>query len=184
MMLRFDFVDALRRLGLSPKQAATLLSVDPKTTLRWQQRGADIPGPVEQALRAWLRMEEMGMAWRPDAALIGISEKEVAKQIRLLREHAVDLDEVLKRVAARGGPAAPWKVDLDGKRASLGDDIDVYFYALPNGGFSPSSYSRSDKPSDPQRDQPLLEDAYACIAEAIAKAGKDWFDKKPERRAN
>jgi len=183
MMLRFDFVDTIRRLGLSPRQAASLLGVDPKTTLRWQQRDAEIPGPVQQALRAWLRMEEIGMPWRPDAALIGMSEQEVAEQIRLLREQAVDLDGVLKRVAARGGPAAPWKVDLDGKRASLGDDIEVVFYALPNGTFSPSSYRRSDKPADPRRDQPLLEDAYACIAQAIAKAGKDWFDKKLEGRA-
>ncbi len=103
-----------------------------------------------------------------------MSEDEMAEQIRLMREHSVALDDVLERVRARGGPAAPWKVDLDRRSAELGQSFVVYFDALPDGGFSPKSYSRSDREPDRCRDATLFDDAIACIAEAISKAGPKW----------
>lgn len=176
---RFEFIEALRKLGLSPKQAAALLGVDLKTVLRWQERKSELPGPAEQALRAWLRLHDLGLPWRPDAALVGLSTEEMAKQIALYREANLQLAEVLDRVQARGGPAAPWKVDLRKCSATLGDTFIIYFYPLPNGGFSPSSYCRDDREPNLERDWPLLEDAIACIAEAVAKAGPKWIGAQP-----
>src|SRR5712692_3360169 len=98
MMGRFEFVEALRKLRLSPKEAARLLSVDPKTTARWLDRTVEVPGPAEQALRAWMRLEEMRLPWRPWECLIGMSDKEMAEQIRSLREHNLELDAILRRV--------------------------------------------------------------------------------------
>lgn len=168
-MDRFEFIDALRRLRISPKEAAKLLSVDPKTTTRWVERKIKVPGPAEQALRAWIRLEELGLPWRPQQCLIGMSEEEAAEQIRLVREHNIGLDELLQRVKARGGSAAPWNVDLEKHVAELDDTMILYFYRLPDGGFSPSSYRRTDREPDHERDWPLIEDAIACIAEAIGK---------------
>lgn len=173
-MDRNEFLLALRKLHLSPREAALLLSVDPKTVSRWTERGAKVPGPAEQALRAWVRLSDAGLPWRPRECLIGLSEEEAAEQIRLLREHNLGLDDMLRRVKARGGPAAPWTVDLDKHTAELGESMRLYFYALPDGGFSPSSYSRLDRDPNYERDRPLIEDAVASIAEAISDAGPRW----------
>ncbi len=175
-MTRLEFSDALERLRLSTKEAAALLSVDPKTALRWQQGVTDIPGPVEQALRAWLRLDAMGLPWHPGAALLGLSEEEAAKQIRRHREENLKLVEIIDRVRANGGPAAPWKVDLKKRSASLGGVIEIGFYALKSGGFSPQAYHRLDRNSDIERDRQILEDGYVAIADAIAKAGPGWAD--------
>jgi hypothetical protein len=134
-----------------------------------------VSGPANQALRAWLRLEELGIPWRPNEALIGLSDADIAAQIIALRDHNIGLDAVLQRVTARGGPAAPWKVDLRARSASLGDSFEVHFYALSDGGFSPSTYRRTDRPADYGRDKLLIEDAVACIAEAIRKAGPHWL---------
>jgi hypothetical protein len=47
----------------------------------------------------------------------------------------------------------------------------VTFYRLANGGFAPQSFARTDIPVDLNRDRSLLEDAYACIARALANDG-------------
>jgi hypothetical protein len=47
--------------------------------------------------------------------------------------------------------------------------------------FDPSSYRRTDKEPDYERDLPLVEDAIVCIADAVAKAGKEWVNRR--RRA-
>ena len=67
-----------------------------------------------------------------------------------------------------------WKVDLKRCYAKLGGDIFVHFYPLPNGGFSVGGYNRTDNKLDRKRDWPLIEDAIASIAEAVAKAGPNW----------
>ena len=105
---------------------------------------------------------------------IGESDLEkFAEQIALYRQHAINLASLIQKVQTRGGPAAPWRVDLKKRQATLGP-VRVSFYPLGNGGFSPASYSRSDNFPDLERDWTLLEDAFACISNAIAKAGPDW----------
>jgi len=99
---------------------------------------------------------------------------EIAQQIALLRQHNIGLSEVLKKVEARGRPKRMASVDLKEKLATL-NEIEVSFYALPNGSFSPANYRRLDGPPDAERDQPVLEDIYFSIADAISKAGKSWF---------
>ena len=174
MMTTANFRDFLDQLGLSQSEAARLLSVSPRTIRRWADVPSEMPGPAEQALRAWLRLHRLGLAWRPDGVAIGeINPEEIAEQVALYRQHAINLDVLIQKVEARGGPAAPWKVDLNKRQAILGP-VRMSFYPLANGGFSPASYSRSDDHHDLERDWPLLEDAFACIADAIAKVGPDW----------
>jgi transcriptional regulator with XRE-family HTH domain len=169
MMTRTEFIKALNELGLTQLEAARLLSVDARTVRRWADDTSQMPGPAVQALKAWLRLHRLGLAWRPDGLPIGEDEpEELAKQIALYRQHAIDLAALLKRVEGRGGPAAPWNVDLDAHEATLGS-MTVGFYTLANGGFSPSTYSRSDRDPDMELDAALIEDAYACIAEALRK---------------
>jgi hypothetical protein len=169
MMSKAELLRHLNQLDLTQAEAARLLSVNVRTVRRWVETPAEMPGPAEQALRAWLRLHRLGLAWRPDGLPLGEDEAdEMAKQIALYRQHAINLDAVLQRVEARGGPAAPWRVDLTTHNATLGP-IEVGFYPLPNGGFSPSTYRRADADPDLDRDAHLLEDAYACIAQALAR---------------
>lgn len=168
----------LDRLGLSQADAAKLLSVSPRTVRRWSEEPAEIPGPAEQALRAWMRLDRLGLPWRPDCVAIGENDPEkIAEQIARYRQHAINLDALLLKVEARGGPAAPWHVDLTKRQATLGP-IWVSFYPLVNGAFSPAFYRRGDVHPDLARDWTLLEDAFACIANAIKKAGPDWATSK------
>lgn len=177
-MASFDLVGCLQKLRLSPKEAARLLSIDLKTVNRWLAGKVAVTGPARRALEAWMRLEERRIPWRPDELPLAIMDpEEVNTQIRLMREDTIMLDEILQTVHQRGGPAAPWRVDLKRCEAELADTMFVHFYPLPNGGFTPSSYRRVDKEPDPERDGPLIQDAIACIAEAIAverKAGRNW----------
>lgn len=169
-MTRTELLQCLDALRLKAKEAAVFLSVDPKTVARWLKDEVEIPGPAEQALRAWARLDRLGLPWRPADHMIGLTDEELAEQIRLLREHNLQLDKVLRRVTERGGPAAPWRVDLKRCVAELGETMEVGFYSLPNGGFSPSTYRRKDRETDFQRDRALIEDAIAAIADAVAAA--------------
>ena len=168
MMSALDFGDRLMRLRLSEAEAARLLSVTPRSVRRWCDGSTEVPGPVEQAIRAWLRLDELGLVWRPD----GIAIWEV-DQTELFREHAIELKALIDKVEKRGGPSAPWEVDLADRRAKLGP-IEVSFHVLANEGFSPSCYTRKDGRPDLQRDWGLLEDAFYCIAMTVRKAGKGW----------
>lgn len=163
----------LDRLALSEAEAAVLLSVNRRSVRRWSDGSVDVPGPVEQALRAWLRLDELSLAWKPDG--IPIWEERWKDQIRLFRDHSQELKAVIDKVEKRGGPAAPWQVDLGGRTATLGP-IELSFHVLANESFSPSMYRRRDGRHDLKRDWPLLEDAFYCVAMAIGKAGKGWSE--------
>lgn len=174
-MTSVELSECLAALRLTPKEAASLLSVDPKTVARWLNGETTIPGPAKRALEACMRFEKLGLSWRPAEEMIGLTDGQLAQQIRLLREHNLGLDDVLRRVRERGGPVAPWRVDLEKRVAQLGDEIEVDFYAMPNGGFSPSTYRRKDRETDFERDRSLVEDAVAAIADAVAAAGPGWI---------
>jgi hypothetical protein len=166
-MTAIETRDCLTQLGLNQIEAALLLEVDPRTVRRWVDgTGTDIPGPAEQALRAWLELQRRGLPWRPG--------DDDAEQIAPHRAHAIELYELLLRVDKRGGPSNAWVVDLEKGRAMLGP-MNVSFYKLTNGGFSPSFYRRSDGNPDVNRDWPLIEDAFACIAKAFAEQRRIKF---------
>jgi hypothetical protein len=166
IMTRQEFDHHLHVLGLTQAEAAHLLSTGARTVRRWAEDPSKMPGAAEQALRAWVRLHQRGLAWRPDGTVLASGDEEA---IARHRQHAIDLDALLERVRARGGPAAPWRVDLERCFATLGP-IKVHFYRLRNGGFAPQTYSRADAAPDPQRDWQLIEDAFACIAEALARS--------------
>jgi len=159
---------ALARLGLDPKdekdEVARLLGVNPRTFRRWIDGSQEIPGPAEQAINAWVKLNELGLNWRPDG--IALAEPD-GQSIAAHRNYAIELADILERVTNRGGPASPWIVDMEKRRATLGP-LKLSFYPLKNGGFSPAFYSRSDCEPNLERDKHLIEDAIACIAKAYA----------------
>jgi hypothetical protein len=128
--------------------------------------GEEVPGPAEQALRAWIRLHERNLPWRPDSASIAEDDQD---QIARHRMHAINLTDILDRVEARGGPRLPWTVDRQRSRATLGA-MEVSYYTLLNGGFSLANYTRKDGDPDVQRDWEFIEDAMFCIAKALESA--------------
>jgi hypothetical protein len=159
MMKPIELEQSVLRLDLSQTEAAQLLGVAPRTFRRWLE-GEDVPGPAEQAIRAWLRLHDRRLPWRPGSVAI---EQDDQDQIARHRQHAIVLSDIIARVEARGGPRTPWVVDRKRSRATLGP-IQVSFYALTNGSFSLASYTRKDGYPDVERDRELIEDAAYCIA--------------------
>ena len=157
----------LAALRLSQTAAASLLGVSPRSVRRWLE-GEEIPGPAEAALRAWRQLEMRGLAWRPDSVTLFEEDQE---RIAVYRQEAMNLEALLERVDARGGPRLPWKVDLSAGQATM-EWASLSFYKLQNGGFSPSVYRRSDQSSTPdiKDDRELIEDALYCIAIAFQKS--------------
>jgi hypothetical protein len=161
-----EFNDTLGELGLSQVDTARLLAVDARTVRRWVASAEEITGPAEQALRAWRRLNHLGLPWSPDSTDLVETDPE---QIAAHRIHAIDLTNLLLKVHQRGGPSGAWTVDLERSKATLGPYA-VSFYRTMTGSFSPQSYKRTDDtPADLQRDWPYIEDAFACIAAAISK---------------
>jgi hypothetical protein len=159
----------LMRLELSASEAAQLLSVTPRTVRRWLE-GEDVPGPAEQAIRAWIRLHDRHLPWRPDSASIAENDQD---QIARTRLYAINLDDLLARVEARGGARLPWTVDWDHGQATLGPMV-VSFYKLLNGGFSLATYRRKDGDPDVERDREIIEDAAYCIAQALKKKNPNF----------
>lgn len=158
--------DTLSELGLSQVDMARLLSVDARTVRRWVANPEEITGPTTQALRAWRRLNQLGLAWSPDSTDIVETDPD---QIAAQRAHAIDLSNLLLKVQQRGGPSGAWAVNLEKNNATLGPFV-VSFYRTASGSFSPQSYKRTDDiHPDLQRDWPFIEDAFACISTAIGK---------------
>lgn len=167
-MPTMELLEHLNHLQLTQAEAAQLLDVSARTVRRWCD-GEEVPGPAEAALRAWRKLAERHLAWRPDSASIVEDNPE---GIAAHREHAMGLDAVLRRVEARGGPRLAWDVNIPESQATLGR-AQVSFYKLQNGGFSLSVYSRRDGVSpDVRRDWSLIEDATFCIAKEFEKHGR------------
>ena len=164
-----EFEQYLMRLSLTPAEAAQLLSVNPRTVRRWLD-GEEVSGPAEQAIRAWIRLHDRHLPWRPDSAAIIDNDQD---QIARHRSHTITLDDLLARVEARGGARLPWNVDWDRGHATLGP-IEVSFYKLLGGGFSLGTYTRKDGYPDVERDIEIIEDAAYCIAQALKKKNPDF----------
>ena len=169
MMSGQELQEHIQALGLTQAEAAQLLGISARTVTRWCTEGEEVSGPAEAALRAWRRLDARHLAWRPDS--VSIVEDD-AERIATHRQEAINLDDILRRVEARGGPQLPWAVSLPESEATL-DRIHVSFYKLQNGGFSLSVYTRRDGVHpDLQRDWPLVEDAVFCIAQEFEKHGR------------
>lgn len=169
MMAAQELQEHIQALGLTQAEAAQLLGISPRTVTRWCAEGEEVSGPAEAALRAWRRLDERHLAWRPDS--VSIVEDD-AERIAAHRKEAINLDDILRRVEARGGPQLPWAVSIPESEATLGR-IHVSFYKPQSGGFSLSVYSRRDGVHpDVQRDWPLVEDAVFCIAQEFEKHGR------------
>jgi hypothetical protein len=169
----------LELLGLSQTEAAELLGTNSRTVRRWVEHdNEEIPGPAEQALRAWARLHRAGWAWRPDHEPLA-GEGRVVQDSRRLAAYAVS--DALERVRRRGGVVALWDVDLIRQRATLGA-MQLHFQVLADGGFVPQSYRPGEGAessvagdADFARDTALLEDGVACIARALARAHRAWL---------
>jgi transcriptional regulator with XRE-family HTH domain len=174
MMTVLELKEILDRLKLTQVEAAKLLGVAPRTLRRWLE-GEDIPGPAQQALRAWMKLAARRLAWRPDSVSIVDDDQQ---QIDLQRAHAIELDEVLTKVERRGGPRMTWTVDKEHCYANFGP-MEISYYRLHNGSFSPGFYRRSDQLPDRQADWEFIEDALYCIAMAlrysVEEIGHDTF---------
>jgi hypothetical protein len=149
----------LLRLDLTPIEAAQFLGVTPRTMQRWLD-GEEIPGPAEQAVLAWVKLNDLGIPWKPDSQSIDANDEQ---QITAHLRHAVEQAALIARIQARGGPRTVWEVDHSRGRAILGK-IEVSFYKLLNGGFSLAHYTRRDMAPDAHRDRELIEDAAYYIA--------------------
>lgn len=165
MMTAKELERHLNHLDIDATEAALLLGVTYRTVRRWLFDGEEVPGPVEQAFRAWVRLHQRGLAWRADSVSI-IEEDQ--QQIAAHRQHAIAVDEVLSRVEARGGPRLPWYVDRERCRATCGK-MEVSFHKLTNGGFSLNQYTRKDTSPDVRRDRDLIDDATWHIAKEMKK---------------
>ncbi|HEV2954717.1 MAG TPA: hypothetical protein VGX95_01245 [Xanthobacteraceae bacterium] len=178
MMTPQDLSNHLSQLGITQTEAARLLSVNARTMRRWLE-GEEVPGPAEQAIRAWLRLHRRNLPWRPDSIAIVEDDQD---QIAAHRAHAIQLDAILARVEARGGARLPWQVDRVGRRAVLGP-MEVSFYTLANGSFSLASYTRKDGDPNVQRDWEFIEDAAFCIAKELRKEAAIpatlWYVNRP-----
>lgn len=171
--------ESLGFLGLSVAEMSQLLGVSLRSAQRWVYGESDIPSSAQRAIEAWCFLHHLGLPWRPDGyPLLNLEPELINDQLRLHKDNTKQLTDLLTKVQARGGPAAPWSVNLSARKATL-ENMWVSFYPLPDGGFAPQSYGRNDRHVDVVRDQSLLEDAFACIADALAKARKraieaDW----------
>jgi hypothetical protein len=162
--------EVLLALDLSQVQAAQLLGADARTVRRWvAEDAACVPRPAEAALRAWVRLNRAGLAWRPDEVPLEAADADDVVGSRPTR--ALELEAALERVRSRGGPAAPWDVDLARGRATLGA-FRMSFQVLADGVIAAQSYQRHDGvEADLARDRGLLEDALACVARALERSG-------------
>lgn len=166
--------ESLVTLGLNVLELAQLLGINVRTVQRWLSGDVEIPKSIDCVINAWMYLNQLGLPWRPDGFSVALlSTEQVKNQLLLQMENTKELVKIIKKVKSRGGPAAPWTVDLSAKKATLGD-VWVRFYILPNGSFSPQSYGRFDKHPDLDRDQSILEDAYVCIVEAIAARNEKY----------
>ncbi len=161
-----EFSQSLNALGLTQTDLAIRLGVTVRSVRRWQTGEQEIPEWVAEVLSAWHQLHARNIPWGADLESIWYGDNE---QIRRHQDHDKALAALLKRVKNRGGPAAPWRVNLQDHSATLGR-MSVRFYMLASGGFSLANYRRGDVHSDPQRDQALIEDAVAAFASAVSAA--------------
>jgi hypothetical protein len=141
---------AIQVLETNQTEFGRFLDVDVRTVRRWCRPGHKVPGPVEQAISAWLRLRRYGM--RRQLAFFRMADFEIGA-----------------RSTSSETAGVPWEVDLRRKYARLGS-VQVNFELLPSGGFCPVSYSRKDEPPNLRRDRAIIEAAVHHIRKALSAA--------------
>jgi transcriptional regulator with XRE-family HTH domain len=168
-----SLVEQLNELGLSQRETSRLLDVNERTVRRWIKNPNEIPATALQAISAWVKLQRRGLAWHPHFDSIGENDAEISDEVARLRKHNIDLERCLEVVENRGGPNTIFDVDLKERRARS-SDMEVRFYPLHNGGFSPASY-RMITHIDREDVSAQLQDAYYAIAQALVRAGSRWY---------
>lgn len=156
----------LAMLNLTQADLAARLGIAARTVRRWQAGEQPIPTWVVEVLDAWRQLHAAGLPWGADLESIWYGDDE---QVRRHQDHDKALAALLRRVKERGGPAAPWRINLRERSATLGP-MTVRFYKLASNGFSLQNYRRGDVPPDARRDRPLIEDAVFAFSEAVGAA--------------
>ena len=169
-MTNIKLTKLLAQLNLTQADLAARLGVTARTVRRWQAGEQSIPTWVVEVLDAWRQLHASGLPWGADLESIWYGDDD---QVRRHQEHDKELvalrERVKARVKARGGPAAPWRINLRERSATLGP-MTVRFYKLASNSFSLQNYRRGDVPPDARRDRPLIEDAVFAFSEAVSAA--------------
>ena len=161
-----EFRDGLARLGLSQAEAARLLGVKLRTVQRWAAGRPLVGEPAAQALRAWRRLAEQGIAWRPDSEPVEVEDPVAVAEHR---RAALGLEVLLHPVSGqRGGWRRRWRINIERRRATSPAMV-VHFYRLADGSFLPASYRRLGGLGEAPGDRLLLEEATAAFLEAAVR---------------
>jgi Predicted transcriptional regulator len=153
------------QLGLSQAEAARLLGVKLRTVQRWAAGRPVVGEPAAQALRAWCRLAERGVAWRPDGEPV---EDEDLFDLADRRRAALALTAIARQdMGKRGREHLRWRINIGRCRATSTTMV-VHFNRLADGSFLPASYRRLDGPAEMPRDRPLLQEAMAVFLAAVA----------------
>jgi len=161
-----ELTTSLAMLNLTQADLAARLGVAERTVRRWQAGEQQIPTWVVELLDVWRQLHASGVPWGADLESIWYGDD---VQIRRHQDHDKALAALLRRVKARGGPAAPWRINLREHSATLGR-MTVRFYKLASNSFSLANYRRGDVPPDARRDHQLIEDAVVAFSEAVSAA--------------
>ena len=165
-MNALEFRDSLARLGLSQAEAARLLGVKLRTVQRWAAGRPLVGEPAAQALRAWRRLAEQGIAWRPDSEPVEVEDPGAVAEHR---RAALGLAVLMRPVSGRrGGWHRRWRINIERRRATSPAMV-VHFNRLADGSFLPASYRRLGGPGEALGDRLLLEEATAAFLEAAAR---------------
>jgi len=160
-----EFRGSLARLGLSQAEAARLLGVKLRTVQRWAAGRPLVGEPAAQALRAWRRLAEQGIAWRPDSDPVEVEDPVAVAEHR---RATLGLAVLLHPVSGQRGWRRRWRINIERHRATSPAMV-VHFNRLADGSFLPASYRRLGGPGEAPGDRLLLEEATAAFLEAAAR---------------
>lgn len=119
-----EFLKALELLKLPPKDLAEFLCITTRTVNRWIKRPSEITGPAKQAIRAWVKLESMGLPWY-GISKFNFDEDGVHKNIKEFSES--NRDKIIEKVLTRSeDKTIKWRIDLSKNLIYL-SFINIYF---------------------------------------------------------
>lgn len=160
-MTAAELRQSLQALHLHLIDLARVLRVTERTARRWAAAGEVVTPSAAEAIRAWLRLQAAGLSWRPDEqpVKIDLGDPELVERIT-------------RRVAERGGPMFPWRVDVVSGCASLGDIVLTYV-SEPKAPFALRSIRPARDAADVERYAPLIEDAVFLILQRLYAGARE-----------